>query len=111
MIKNKLSVVARSLSSGFSSRASVVSKDGAMIICWHPKMDIPYENTKPIIRDLESLKRPFSPLRVEFDHTSNPTIKEVSDALCKSARTLKPNRTERSFSPYHWDDEILRRRL
>nr|CDS34111.1 Mitochondrial 28S ribosomal protein S32 (S32mt) [Hymenolepis microstoma] len=111
MIPNKLSVIARSFASGFSSRASVVSKDGAMIICWHPKQDIPYENTKPIARDLESLKRPFSPLRVQFDHTSNPTIREVSDALCKSARSLRPSRTERAFSPYYWDDEILRKRL
>lgn len=48
MSLSKLSMIVRSCVSGFSSRASVVSKDGAMIICWHPKQDIPYENTKVV---------------------------------------------------------------
>lgn len=97
--------------SAFSSRANIVSRDGATIICWHPRQNIPYEKTKPIIRDLERIKQPESPLKVQFDHTKEPTIREVAAALCKSSRTLKPRRKERSFSPYYWDDEILRRRL
>ncbi|VDM15902.1 unnamed protein product [Hydatigera taeniaeformis] len=97
--------------SSFSSRANVVSGDGAVIVCWHPKQDIPYEKTKPITHNLDRIKQPESPLKVQFDRTKEPTVQEVAASLCKSAQTLKPRRGERSFSPYYWDDEILRRRL
>ncbi|VDK35938.1 unnamed protein product [Taenia asiatica] len=108
---SKLPTCLLSCLSAFSSRANVVSRDGATVICWHPKQDTPYEKTKPIVRDLEIIKQPESPLKVQFDHTKEPSVLEVAAALCKSSRTLKPRRKERSFSPYYWDNEILRRRL
>ena len=126
----------RSFVSLLRSRVNVISKDGATVICWHPKLDITFECTKvflifllmphlqPVIYDLESTKQPPSPLGVKFDHSKTATVQEIATALCKSERTLRPRlasfsqtislalrRQERSFSPYTWDDDILQKRL
>ncbi|VDD81117.1 unnamed protein product [Mesocestoides corti] len=72
------------------SRANVVSKDGAVVISWHPRRDIPYDKTKPLPHYFDVTNCHESPLKVQFDHTSRPTIQDVAASLCKSSRTLKP---------------------
>lgn len=93
-----------------SARANVLSKDGAVVICWHPREDIPYEMTKEVPRNIDMTRVAASPLKVQLPSPS-PTIQEVAKALQKSTRNLKPRRRERAFNPYFWEDLNSRRRL
>ncbi|BHF59962.1 39S ribosomal protein L42, mitochondrial [Sparganum proliferum] len=93
-----------------AARAAALSKDGATVICWHPREDIPYEMTKEIPRNIDMTRTAASPLKVQL-HRPSPTIQEIAKALQKSTRNLKPRRKERAFNPYFWEDLHSRRRL
>nr|CAH8856161.1 unnamed protein product [Trichobilharzia regenti] len=87
--------------------AITISSDGAVIICWHPAKTVPYECTRPISHDINSLRIPTSPLKINMTNSlspefKEPTVVELSKAFGVPWFHFRPRRSQKSFSPYFW---------
>ncbi|KAK3734436.1 hypothetical protein RRG08_029111 [Elysia crispata] len=73
-----------------------LSPDKAMIMCWHPEPEFPYEHSQPLPRDKSQLEEGDSVLKIQYlvdeklkNRPEGPTVNELSELFYTNREDFK----------------------